>query len=84
MMAAFLFIAHEKGFKFQAQPQTDAYSCLLYGCTYASRNGQKNRHTYFGIFWSDLSGSGLGHDVSAFEERVQGVFEPLSFITVRT
>ena len=29
MMAVFLFIAHEKGFKFHAQPQTGAYSCLL-------------------------------------------------------
>ena len=28
MMAAFLFIAHEKGFLlFHAQPQTGAYSC---------------------------------------------------------
>ena len=31
MMAVFyfLFIAHEKGFKFHAQPQTGAYSCLI-------------------------------------------------------
>ena len=27
MMAVFFFIAHEKGFKFHAQPQTGAYSC---------------------------------------------------------
>ena len=27
MIAVFLFIAHEKGFKFHAQPQTGAYSC---------------------------------------------------------
>ena len=29
MMALFFFIAHEKGFKFHAQPQTGAYSCFL-------------------------------------------------------
>ena len=28
MMAAFFLIAHEKGFKFHAQPQTGAYSCF--------------------------------------------------------
>ena len=28
MMAVFFFIAHEKGFKFHAQPQTGAYSCF--------------------------------------------------------
>ena len=27
MMAVFFFTAHEKGFKFHAQPQTGAYSC---------------------------------------------------------
>ena len=27
MMAVFFFIAHEKGYKFHAQPQTGAYSC---------------------------------------------------------
>ena len=27
MMAVFFFIAHEKGFKSHAQPQTGAYSC---------------------------------------------------------
>ena len=27
-MAMFFFIAHEKGFKFHAQPQTGAYSCF--------------------------------------------------------
>ena len=27
MMAVFFFIAHKKGFKFHAQPQTGAYSC---------------------------------------------------------
>ena len=27
IMAVFFFIAHEKGFKFHAQPQTGAYSC---------------------------------------------------------
>ena len=27
MMAVFFFIAHEKGFKFHAQPQPGAYSC---------------------------------------------------------
>ena len=26
-MAVFFFIAHEKGFKFHAQPQTGAYPC---------------------------------------------------------
>ena len=26
-MAVFFFIAHEKGFKFHAQPQSGAYSC---------------------------------------------------------
>ena len=26
MLAVFFFIAHEKGFKFHAQPQTDAYT----------------------------------------------------------
>ena len=30
MMAVFFFIAHEKGFKFHAQPRTGAYSCFLY------------------------------------------------------
>ena len=29
MMAVFLFIAHEKGFKFHAQPQNGAYSCYI-------------------------------------------------------
>ena len=29
-MALFFFIAHEKGLKFHAQPQTGAYSCYLY------------------------------------------------------
>ena len=29
MMALFFFIAHENGFKFHAQPQTDAYSCYF-------------------------------------------------------
>ena len=28
MMAVFYFIAHEKGFKFHAQPKTGAYFCL--------------------------------------------------------
>ena len=28
MMAVFFFIAHEKGFKFYAQPQTGSYSCF--------------------------------------------------------
>ena len=28
MMAMFFFIAHEKGFKFHARPQTGAYSCF--------------------------------------------------------
>ena len=27
MVFVFFFIAHEKGFKFYAQPQTGAYSC---------------------------------------------------------
>ena len=30
-MAVFLFIAHEKGFKFLAQPQTGVYSCSCLG-----------------------------------------------------
>ena len=30
MMAVFFFNAREKGFKFHAQPQNGAYSCLLY------------------------------------------------------
>ena len=30
MMAVVFFIAHVKGFKFHAQPQTGAYSCLGY------------------------------------------------------
>ena len=30
MMALFFFTAHEKGFRFHAQPQTGAYSCLLH------------------------------------------------------
>ena len=30
MMAVFFFITHEKGFKFHAQPQTGAYSCLIW------------------------------------------------------
>ena len=29
MMAVFLFIAHEKGFKFHAPPQTGTYSCSI-------------------------------------------------------
>ena len=28
IMAVFFFTTHEKGFKFHAQPQTGAYSCL--------------------------------------------------------
>ena len=28
MKAVFFFTAHEKGFKFHAQPQTGAYSCF--------------------------------------------------------
>ena len=28
-MAVFFFTAHEKGFKFHAQPQNGAYSCLF-------------------------------------------------------
>ena len=31
MMAVFYFTAHEKGFKFYAQPQTGAYSCSFLG-----------------------------------------------------
>ena len=30
MMAVIFFIADEKGFQFQAQPQTGAYSCFGY------------------------------------------------------
>ena len=30
MMAVFFFIAHEKGFKFHAEPQTGAYSCYSF------------------------------------------------------
>ena len=37
IMAVFLFIAHEKGFKFHAQPQTGAYSCLLNEVIYIER-----------------------------------------------
>ena len=29
MMASFSLIAHEKGFKFHAQPETGACSCLV-------------------------------------------------------
>ena len=33
MMAVFFFIAHEKGFKFHAQPQTGASSCFICNCS---------------------------------------------------
>ena len=32
MMAVVFFTAHEKGFKFYAQPQTGAYSCFFLIC----------------------------------------------------
>ena len=37
MMAVFFFIAHEKGFKFHAKPQTGANSCLSL-CVECGRN----------------------------------------------
>ena len=36
MMAVFFFIAHEKGFKFHAQPQTGAYSSMSSNYTTAN------------------------------------------------
>ena len=37
MMAVFFFTAHEKGFKFHAQPQTGAYSCCPKGANKNNR-----------------------------------------------
>ena len=48
MMAVFFFIAHEKGFKLHAQPQTGAYSCLVM----YSRHDNKNMSlTVLKLYW---------------------------------
>ena len=43
----FFFIAHEKGFKFHAKPQTGAYSCLFGPLSFVNFEVQSNST----IFW---------------------------------
>ena len=63
MVAVFFFIAHEKGFKFHAQPKTGAYSCLFKDPPLGRIRHEKNTiGTYPGIWQScpqhDLSTAG--------------------------
>ena len=52
MMAVFLFIAHEKGFKFHAQPQTGAYSCLNYDSLDDSKRCNQGKKSISSGRWS--------------------------------